>query len=226
MVVQNPVNMQDLSMVSFPPQSTVFFACVARLETACKGQDVLFEALSTSFWRERDWQCSLYGSGPDQAYLEALAVHYGIARNVKFRGHVRDIRSIWAENHILVLPSRAEGTPLSLIEAMLCGRPAVITDVGGNTDWIEESRTGFIAEAATAKSFGAALERAWLAKDKWKQIGSKAHECAAAKLDRSPGQSLLQVVLDAAKINYLHNTFKEPINDFKYLFEYNKDNTK
>ncbi len=198
-VVQNPVNMYNLDIVPFPPQSTAFLACVARLDTFCKGQDVLFKVLSTPIWQERNWQCCLYGSGPDQTYLEALARHYDVAQKVKFMGHVNDVRSIWAENHLLVLPSRAEGTPLCLVEAMLCGRPAVVTDVGGNADWIEESHTGFIAEAATTKSFGAALERAWLARENWKQIGAKAHEYAAAKFDRSPGQSLLKLVLDAAK---------------------------
>ena len=52
--------------------------------------------------------------------------------------------------------------PLALVEAMLCGRTAVVTDVGGNAEWIEDGETGFVAEAATAKSFGAALkERGW-----------------------------------------------------------------
>ena len=193
-VVQNPVNLADYSLVPFPPQSTFSFASVARLETAYKGQDVLFEALSFPAWKERNWQCCLYGSGPDLAYLNDLAQHYGIADRVKFMGHANDIRSIWAQNHILVLPSRAEGTPLALIEAMLCGRPAVVNDVGGNPEWVEEPHTGFIAEAATAKSFNNALERAWLERENWQQLGLKAHQHASIKWDRSPGKSLLQLM--------------------------------
>jgi glycosyltransferase involved in cell wall biosynthesis len=198
-VVQNPVNLADHSLVPFPLQSTVSFASVARLEAAYKGHDILFEALSFPVWKERDWQCCLYGSGPDQAYLEDLAQHYGIADRIKFMGHVSDVRSIWANNHLLVLPSRAEGTPLALVEAMLCGRPVVVTDVGGNTEWIEESYTGFIAEAATAQSFSAALERAWLERDNWKQLGLKAHEYALTKLDLPPGRSLLKLILNASE---------------------------
>jgi glycosyltransferase involved in cell wall biosynthesis len=195
-VVQNPVNLADHRLVPFPLQSTVSFASVARLDAADKGQDILFEALSVPAWKERDWQCCLYGSGPDQAYLEDLAQHYGIADRIKFMGHVNDVRSIWTNNHLLLLPSRAEGTPLALVEAMLCGRPVVVTDVGGNTEWIEESYTGFIAEAPTAKSFSTALERAWLERENWKQLGLKAHEYALTKLDQSPGQSLLKLILN------------------------------
>lgn len=199
-VIQNPVNLANHSIVDFPSQSTLSLACVARLEAAYKGQDVLFEALSNSVWKQRDWQVCLYGSGPDESYLHELAQHYGIKNRIKFMGHVNDVSSIWANNHLLLLPSRAEGTPLALIEAMLSGRSAVVTDVGGNTEWLEESVTGFIASAPTAKSFGAALERAWQQRENWQSAGLKAHEYAMNKLDKSPGRSLLKLILDATKL--------------------------
>jgi glycosyltransferase involved in cell wall biosynthesis len=49
---------------------------------------------------------------------------------VEFLGHV-DIRQVWREAHVAVLPSRREGLPLSLLEAAACGRPLVATDVPG-----------------------------------------------------------------------------------------------
>jgi L-malate glycosyltransferase len=198
-VIQNPVNLNNHDLESFPDQGVMKLASVARLEIAYKGQDLLFEALSSSEWKERNWSCSLYGSGPDQNYLESLAQHYGIHEHIKFEGHVSDVRSIWAKNHLLVLPSRSEGTPLSLIEAMLCGRPSVVTDVGGNAEWIEESETGFIADSSTAKSLRAALERAWMAKDDWEKMGISAHNYAIAKLDPNPGKSLLDELLAHSK---------------------------
>ena len=198
-VVQNPVNLQERSIVPWPQQPVPRFASVARLEAIDKGQDLLFEALSSPDWRQRDWECHLYGSGADRPYLEALANHYGIGDRVTFAGHVSSVRSIWADNHLLVLPSRSEGTPLSLIEAMLCGRPAVVTDVGGNTEWVEEAKTGFIAEATTAHSIHAALERAWLAQHKWETMGRHAHDYAIATCDPYPGKRLLQLMLTAAK---------------------------
>jgi L-malate glycosyltransferase len=198
-VVQNPVNLENHDLEPFPSQDILKFASVARLETSYKGQDLLFEALSSPEWKSRNWLCCLYGSGPDQIYLESLSKHYGISEHIRFEGHVSDIRSLWAENHLLVLPSRSEGTPLSLIEAMLCGRPSVVTDVGGNGEWVEESETGFIAEASTVKSLRAALERAWLAKDDWEKMGISAHNYAIAKLDPNPGKSLLDELLAHSK---------------------------
>ena len=192
-VVQNPVNLSDISPIAWPEHSTVHFANVARLDTQLKGQDVLFEAFSLPIWQERDWECRLYGSGRDRDYLEELARHYGIANRIKFMGHVDDVRSIWSENHILILSSRAEGTPLALVEAMLCARPAIVTDVGGDTEWIEEPLTGFIAKAPTVRSLSDALHRAWLAQDNWKRMGIKAHEFATAKLDLITGAECSQL---------------------------------
>jgi glycosyltransferase involved in cell wall biosynthesis len=196
-LLQNPVNLFDLTAVPWPSSGPVSMASVARLDAAFKGQDILLEVLSSPVWRRRNWRLRLYGKGPDRNYLEALAEHYTIRERVEFCGHINDIRSIWAENHLLVLPSRAEGTPMALIEAMLCGRPAVVTDVGGNAEWIEDQDTGFVAEAPSARSFGAMLERAWLAQADWQKMGIRAHENAFIRLDKSAGKSLLKVLLDA-----------------------------
>jgi glycosyltransferase involved in cell wall biosynthesis len=197
MVLQNPVNLFDLTAVPWSSLEPVSMASVARLEAASKGQDILFEVLGSRIWRGRNWRLRLYGEGPDRNYLEALAKHYAISERVEFCGHINDVRSIWAVNHLLVLPSRAEGTPLVLIESMLSGRPAVVTDVGGNAEWIQDHDTGFVAEAASARSFGATLERAWLARADWQKMGLQARDVALIKFDRSAGKSLLTVLLDA-----------------------------
>jgi glycosyltransferase involved in cell wall biosynthesis len=197
-VLQNPVNLSDLSAVSYSSSKPLSMANVARLRAGFKGQDILLEVLGSPIWRDREWRLRLYGAGQDRKYLEELARHYGIAEHVEFCGHVDDIRAVWKTNHLLALPSRNEGTPLALIEAMLCGRPAVVTDVGGNAEWIEDGKTGFIAEAPTAKSFGAALERAWWAQADLEEIGMRAHKSALVKFDKSAGKSLLKILSDTA----------------------------
>lgn len=198
-VVKNPVNLDETGVLPWLSHSEVSFANVARLDTTCKGQDILFQVLSLPIWRRRNWKCNLYGSGSDRAYLESLAKYYSIFDRVHFNGHVNDVRSIWAKNHMLVLPSRGEGTPLALVEGMLCGRPAIVTDVGGNAEWITEPKTGFIAEAPTKKLLSAALERAWASQEDWKQMGMNAYDYAMANFDASPGKSLLNLILEAMK---------------------------
>jgi glycosyltransferase involved in cell wall biosynthesis len=195
-VVRNPVNLANFDPVPYPNSDVVKMASVARLAAYCKGQDVLLQALSEEHWRRRRWLLRFYGTGFDRAYLERLTGYYQLTDRVEFRGHAPDIRSVWADNHLLVMPSRSEGTPLSLVEAMICGRPSVVTDVGGNTEWVDEPSTGFVADAPSAKSLGNALERAWEARDRWESIGQRAHQVALSQSDPQPEESVLSLLVE------------------------------
>jgi len=111
---------------------------------------------------------------------------------------VGNVKSIWSSCHLMVMPSRSEALPIALIESMVCGRPAVVTDVGGISEWVEDGRTGFIAEAASVKSFGAALERAWMQSSALKTLGREAHGVALKRVDLQPGKTLYNIVREVA----------------------------
>lgn len=199
-VLHSPANLDEFGCIDWPLGNAVHFASVARLEPVQKGQDILFEALHSPLWMSRSWRLSLYGSGIRHQYLKDLARYYGIEARVEFRGVVKDVRSIWRQSHLLVLPSRDEGAPIALIEAMLCGRPSVVTNVGGNAEWVKDGETGFVADAPSARFFGDALERAWQAKSRWPEIGRCAHERASALYDKNAGATLLKCLVACAKI--------------------------
>lgn len=198
-IVRNPVNIKDTSVMPMPPDDVARFAFVGRLECISKGLDYLFEALGAEQWQQRRWELSLYGDGFDKQYLKELAQYYQIADKVVFAGYTNDIRKVWEKAHLLVLPSRTESAPLALVEAMLCGRPAVVTDVGGVIEWAVEPETAFVADAATTSSIGAAMERAWQAKYKWEAMGLAAHEFATKRIDPNPGRSLVNLAIQLAR---------------------------
>jgi glycosyltransferase involved in cell wall biosynthesis len=198
-LVLNPVNLSDRSPIPWYDSGTARFANVARLSAKPKGQDILIEALSADQWRQRDWHLSFYGSGPDERYLRSLVEFYELQARITFAGYQRDVRAIWAQEQVLVMFSRAEGTPLALVEAMLCGRPAIVSDVGGNQEWITETRTGFVAEAPVIGLARATLERAWSARQSWKTMGTRAHEFASDRLSDPSIRGLLQVLLEAGR---------------------------
>lgn len=199
-VIRNPVNLDTFDAVSLPEGNTVRrFACVARLETTSKAQDVLLEAFADDRWRVRKWHLSFYGSGRDEQYLRQLASYYGLDSQISFCGHVDSVRSIWAKEEILVLPSRAEGTPLALVEAMICGRPALVTDIAGNTEWIRDGQSGFVCAAPSVESVAEGLERAWQAQGRWPTLGAAARERAIGMFDPDPGRTLLGLLANAAE---------------------------
>ena len=174
-------------------------ACVARFEVRDKGQDLLLEALADPVWRERDFRLDFYGSGPDREILEDLISFYRLGDKVKIVGFESNIRKIWNEHGLLVLPSLSEGTPISLIEAQLCARASLVTRVDGNPEWVEEGKTGFLAEAPTVHHLRLALERAWENRHRWAELGNAARAACLAKRDPDPAGTLLALLRKAAE---------------------------
>lgn len=196
-VVRNPVNLRSLEPVPMPPSEDGWrLAIVANLLVNHKGHDLLLELLSDDKWKARPLRLHIYGSGSDEAHIRELIAFYGLEGRVVMEGSASDIRAVWALNHLLVMPSLNEGMPLSVVEAMVCGRPVVTTDVGGNTEWITDGVEGFIAGGANTRALDAALEAAWQCRGEWTSIGKKAHERALALHDPDAGGTLLRLILE------------------------------
>jgi len=173
-------------------ENGVRFACVARFDTLWKGHDLLLEVLAAPKWRERPWSLRFYGTGPDEAYVRRLAAFYDLARRVEFCGWVPEVQSMWEQNHLLVMAARGEGLPLAAVEAMMCGRPAVLTPVGGNAEIIEHGRNGFLADAANEVCLDRAMEEAWEAQLRWGKMGAAAHVTARQINAIDPGSEALR----------------------------------
>lgn len=197
-VVRNPVNLDAPFALPWPEAGGMRFACVARLHVDAKGQDMLLEALASRPWRGEDWSLSLYGAGQDEARLKEQASRLGLAERVKFMGQTSDIRAVWKDHHMLVLSSRAEGTPLAMVEAMILARPCLVTDVGGCADWVTDGENGFLAPA-TVEGLAAALDRARGARERWPELARAARATAERLHDPEPGRTLLGLVESAAQ---------------------------
>jgi len=194
-VISNPTRNKADIACPWPDEMDGFsFASVARMEVAWKGQDILFEVLSRPQWRARKWRLRLYGEGPDRPYLERLSRFYNLEDRISFEGHVSNLMSIWSQNHLLVMPSHGEGTPLAALEAMMAGRPVVATDVGGNAEVINDEETGFIAPASTVNSIASTMERAWNQREKWEEMGLKARAQSENNNKSDPALQIISIL--------------------------------
>ena len=95
------------------------------------------------------------GDGPRRAAIEALAVARGVDAHVRFLGHRRDVAAIVATANALLLPSKREGLPRCLLEAMAMRVPVIASDARGSRDLVAQGRgivyrTGDIAALAAA----------------------------------------------------------------------------
>jgi len=88
---------------------------------------------------------AVVGDGDERPRLEARVAALGLGGRVHFTGWVADVAGVMADLDVVVLTSRNEGTPVSLIEAAACARPVVATRVGGVPLVVEDGITGLLA---------------------------------------------------------------------------------
>jgi len=190
-VVRNPFNVPYDACPPWPanPEGELALACVGRVDVISKGQDVLLQVLGLPHWRERKVRLSVIGTGPNERGLRRMAGLLGL-NNVEFVGHQNNIEEIWSQHHALVLPSRFEGMPLTVLEAMLCGRPCIVTDVGGNRELVRDGINGFMAKAPTVELLDEAMNRAWESRARLKEIGRTAAKDVRQFVSRDPGEDL------------------------------------
>jgi L-malate glycosyltransferase len=99
----------------------------------------------------------LLGPGTDRQVLTDLAASLGIAGRVHILDAVSNPADYLRAADLFVLPSVAEGMSNSLLEAMATGLPCVVSGIGGNTDLIEDGRTGRVVTPATPEAWSLAL---------------------------------------------------------------------
>ncbi len=187
-LVRNPYKVPFDVAVGWPESAEpIRLACVGRLEFKDKGQDILVRVMGQEKWRQRPIEVVFYGAGINRDGLQALIELEG-AKGCRIHGTTESIEGIWSQCHALVLPSREEGLPLVVVEAMLCGRPCIVTDIAGNAELLTDGESGFVCPAPSAALLDATLERAWDNRDTWREMGRCAAERVRTQIPRDAGQ--------------------------------------
>jgi glycosyltransferase involved in cell wall biosynthesis len=125
-----------------------------------KGQDMMLEAWAEVTPRFPDWRLRLYGSGPDEEPLRRQARELGLSGTVEFRGPTADVEGALTGASIHALPSRVEGFPMSVMEAMAYGLPTVAFDCApGVRELITHESDGLIVRPGNTAEFAEALRR-------------------------------------------------------------------
>ena len=138
--------------------------------------DDSMNALSKIFAGQSDYYCALdLGMGLDcrldfvgspafrseQERLEAHVSQLGLGSAIRFLGPRKseELPALYAQSHALCLPSRHEGLPLALIEAMAYGLPVVATPVGCVGDLVIHNETGLLVKVGDASSLAKQIAR-------------------------------------------------------------------
>lgn len=135
----------DRKTQSLIQKNTILF--VGRLHPI-KGIDDLIKALKIVLIEFPDAELTIIGKGAERETLEELCQDLDLEKHITFVGPVpnKEIKKFMINSKILVLPSRSEGFPVTILEAMACGLPIVATRVGGVPDIIDDGINGYLVE--------------------------------------------------------------------------------
>jgi starch synthase (maltosyl-transferring) len=158
------------------PAASARLVYVGRLE-AQKGLDVLFDAFAL-FPAEQRPALAIVGAGPNRERLEAQANRQGLSSLVRFLGWRPNPASWIAAADALVLPSRWEGMPNVVLEAMAVGKPVIAANVEGVSDLVDDGATGWLAPPNDPSALAAAIRRSLADSRRWAVMGAAARRKA------------------------------------------------
>jgi glycosyltransferase involved in cell wall biosynthesis len=153
-VIHNGVPDREPDRVELPWNGPVVGA-LARIEPQ-KGLDVLVRSLVLLPDRVG---CVIVGDGPERPELEALATELGVNERLTITGWSANARDYLPSFDVVALPSRFEGFPLVVLEAMMARRPVVATPVQSVPEAIEDGETGFLIPIDDPSSLAQAVTR-------------------------------------------------------------------
>ncbi|MDR1114495.1 MAG: glycosyltransferase family 4 protein [Candidatus Margulisbacteria bacterium] len=154
---------------------TILVGIVGRL-TAVKNHEYFLEIAREVCWQNDNVRFIIIGDGELREQLTVSAKLKNLDSKVFLAGFLNDARKIYSDLDIVALTSRNEGTPVTLIEAMACGKPVVSTNVGGVADIIDNNRTGYLAPQDQPEVFAQKLLRLCRSKTLRKNIGRHARK--------------------------------------------------
>ena len=186
-VIPNGVNAQrfanaipaDLSPYGIPPGSqTLLF--VGRLDPQ-KGPWLLVRAVKGLLPVHRNLHLLMVGDGPLAAELKDWTRAQRLDDRIHFAGWRPDVPSLLKAVDALVLPSRWEGMPNVVLEAMAAGRPVIATRVEGVRELVTDRETGLLVEPESVESLAGAIALLLAEPDLGREAGRKAQQIATIR---------------------------------------------
>jgi glycosyltransferase involved in cell wall biosynthesis len=125
-----------------------------------KGCDLLIRAFASLSQRYPDWNLLILGEGSQRSDLEGLVAELGMRERISLPGRVKNPYDYFRKGDLFVLPSKYEGLPNALCEAMACGMAVVAANCSpGVAEVVHDGINGLLAESENVDSLAGAMEK-------------------------------------------------------------------
>jgi GalNAc-alpha-(1->4)-GalNAc-alpha-(1->3)-diNAcBac-PP-undecaprenol alpha-1,4-N-acetyl-D-galactosaminyltransferase len=175
-VMPNPIMKPDPVVATTRLLSAPSLIAIGRLHPQ-KGFDLLLKAFHRIQAKYPDWQITILGEGPMRSELEGLRSELKLTDRVHLPGLVTNVPDYLQQADIFVMPSRFEGFPMALCEAMAAGLPVLAADcLSGPSEIVEKGVNGILVRTENVDALAMGLDALMSDPTKRQQLARKAPE--------------------------------------------------
>ncbi len=187
--IENGIDVERYKAGEAPWREPVTFGAVGSL-IPVKGHDVLLGAFKRVAAEMPSARLLIAGEGVEREHLEALIDEYGLADRVTLLGRVDDVVEVLKQVDVFVHPSRTEGQPLAVLEAMAAAKPIVASDIPALSETLAGGETGRLVPPDDEDALAEAMLEVASDPEAAREMGERAQRRAEENysLDKTVGE--------------------------------------
>lgn len=184
-LANQPTNKQANHPTNQPTNQPLFTLLSTRGWEPIYGVDVIARAFVLAAREHPELRLVMLGGGSQAGLLRQIFSQGGVLEQVVFPGQVSqaDLPHCYQEADLYVSASHSDGTSISLLEAMACGRPAIVSDIPGNREWIEPGVQGWWFPDGDVNALAQAILQALEDRKHLPEMGRAARQLAEQRAD-------------------------------------------
>ena len=167
------------------PSSTGFTLFCNRSWEPRYGVDVLARAFVQAARQRPGLHLMLLGGGSQGASIRQILERGGVAGQVSFAGQVpqAELPRYYRQADLFISPSHIDGSSVSLMEALACGLPCLVSDIPANKEWVSEDVNGWLFPDGNVDALATAILAAYDKRENLAAVGRAARTTAEEKAD-------------------------------------------
>ena len=149
------------------------------------GVDVVVEAFARAVKEAPNLRLLLYGSGSQNDLIRGMIASNELEEKVFLGGKVNnaELPAVYRSADVYLTAAHSDGSSVSLMEALACGIPSIVSDIPGNLEWVEHGKHGWVFPDGNTAALAAALVSAYEQKKQLKDMAKNARLLAEQKAD-------------------------------------------
>lgn len=180
------IDLKHFSLKKFDqPERETFHLLSTRSWEPIYGIDVIVRAFVIVAKQRPELRLTLLGNGSQAAAIRQILLVGGVYHLVEFPGQVKyaDLPSYYQEADVYISASHSDGTSISLLEAMACGTPPIVSDIPGNQEWVVPGLNGWLFSDGDASDLAANILAAMNKRQNLPELGERVRQQAEARAD-------------------------------------------